>query len=125
MGCLYNEVRRGLLLTMEAKGVRSGLNCVRSGDEAAELGDVSRGFVHQLGADTVEGGGEGGATAEFEEEQKRLFPVGCLLPAASNWNHQTPAEPTSDILSSIEILNIEEKQSRENSRSPACFLSAA
>lgn len=46
MGCLYNEVRRGLLLTMEAKGVRSGFNCVRSEDEAAELGDVSWGFVH-------------------------------------------------------------------------------
>lgn len=46
MGCLYNEVRQGLFLTMEAKGVRSGLNCVRSEDEAAELGDVSRGFVH-------------------------------------------------------------------------------
>lgn len=34
MGCLYNEVRRGLCLTMEAKGVRSGLNCVRREDEA-------------------------------------------------------------------------------------------
>lgn len=46
MGCLYNEVRRGLFLTMEAKGVRSSLNCVRSEDEAVELGDVTRGFVH-------------------------------------------------------------------------------
>lgn len=45
-GCVYNEVRRGLLPTMETKGVCSGLNCVRSEDEAAELGDVSQGFVH-------------------------------------------------------------------------------
>lgn len=28
------------------RGFASGLNCVRSEDEAAELGDVSRGFVH-------------------------------------------------------------------------------
>lgn len=39
------------------KGVHSSLNCVRSEDEAVELGDVSLGFVHQLGADTVGGGG--------------------------------------------------------------------
>lgn len=44
MGCLYNEVRRGLFLTMEAKGVCWGLNCVRSEDEAAELGDVGSGL---------------------------------------------------------------------------------
>jgi len=46
MGCLYNEVRRGLFLTKEAKGVCTGLNCVRSEHEAVELGDVTLGFVH-------------------------------------------------------------------------------
>lgn len=30
MGCQNNEVRRGLGLTMEAKGVRLSFNCVRS-----------------------------------------------------------------------------------------------
>lgn len=46
MGCLYNEVRRGLFLTMEAKGVHVGFNRARSDDEAAEPEDVTRGFVH-------------------------------------------------------------------------------
>lgn len=60
------------------------------------------------------GGSSEGREADFfflKEEQKRVFPVGCLPPAAPNWNHQTPAELTSDILSSIEIVNIQEKHS--------------
>lgn len=59
------------------------------------------------------GGSSEGREADFflKEEQKRVFPVGCLPPAAPNWNHQTPAELTSDILSSIEIVNIQGKHS--------------
>lgn len=42
-----------------------------------KLADVHPGFVHYLGADTV-GGGDGGGGFE----QKRVFPVGWVLPAA-------------------------------------------
>lgn len=76
MGCVYNEVRRGLFLTMEAKGARSGFNCVRNEDVAAELGDVSRGFVHQLGVDTV----EGGRTAEDEKNKNDYFQLAAFHP---------------------------------------------
>lgn len=115
MGCLYNEVRRGLCLTMEAKGVRSGLNCVRREDEACGAWRCYSRLCALVRSRYSRGGGRAAREEKqiffLKEEQKRVFPVGCLPPAAPNWNHQTPAELTSDILSSIEIVNIQEKHS--------------
>lgn len=69
MGCLYNEVRRGLLLTMKAKGVRLGFITVSGA--RLRLGWCCSGLcVRELGGDTVGGeGGEGARTEELEEEK--------------------------------------------------------
>lgn len=67
MGCLYNEVRRGLFLTMEeAKGGSCGF--VGSRDEAAEPEDVTRGFC-ALDWGRYSGGKGGG----YKEEQKNNY----------------------------------------------------
>lgn len=80
MGCLYNEVRRGLFLTMEAKGVRSGLNCVRSEDEAAELGDVRRGFVALVRSRYSRGGSEGEKQKSFKKNKNDYFQLAAFYP---------------------------------------------
>lgn len=86
MGCLYNEVRRGLLLTMEAKGVRSGLNCVRSEDEAAELGDVRRGFVALVRSRYSRGGSEGEKQKSFKKNKNDYFQLAAFYPQRQTGN---------------------------------------
>ncbi len=80
MGCLYNEVRRGLLLTMESEGVRSGSNCVRSEDEAAELGDGGWGLCALVRSRYSGGGKRGESSGVLKKNKNDYFQLAAFYP---------------------------------------------
>lgn len=55
-------------------GFMRALNCVSSQDE-----DDAKSLCTRYSGGAAEG------KQQFEEEQKRIFPVGCFSTAASNW----------------------------------------
>lgn len=94
MGCLYNEVRRGLCLTMEAKGVRSGLNCVRREDEACGAWRCYSRLCALVRSRYSRGGGGGGSSegreADFFFKRRTKTSISSWLPSTRRAELEPP-----------------------------------
>lgn len=95
MGRPYNEVMKGLLCTMDAKGVQSHLNCVRREEEAAELVRLCA---------LVRGRYSRGGCRVCQEQKNNHFQLAAYT--CSIEVEPPPAQPTSDTMPSIEVLTI-------------------
>lgn len=91
MGCLYNEARRGLCLTMEAKGVRSGLNCVRREDEACGAWRCYSRLCALVRSRYSRGGGSSeGREADFFFKRRTKTSISSWLPSTRRAELEPP-----------------------------------